>query len=260
MLHSRLSPVNLTFVETMRGGTLTNADTGAQVVANIGTEAVSRSCVRQLRLATPVKEDFVRNMCALFSVRDDKIMIAHRDVNSESNNYAPYRPSLFCSSGILTKLDDNAIVPDFDAFLRDGISFDDVHRIYVTVPPPGDAADGWSLIILDITSKKLCYMNPCYDVTQPISAAITMQMETVSLQIAPLIRRIGFNADEDDLPCILYPYQYDSYTQNDFDSGLYVIIAIYCMVYDCPLSFVDADMVKLRDTFAYWLLKASLPM
>lgn len=261
-LHRKLSPVNLRYVESVRGGTLVDADSGSEVVARIGNRAVTRGVMRQLRMATPLRTEFINLVYDLYSKRDDRISLAHKDVNSEAHNYTPYKHSLFCTSAILSVLEGDVVVntPNFDVFIRDNVTWNNIHRIYIFVPPPEGREDGWTLLIVDITNNKLYYIDPTHNITDLVPHSMSTAMQQFALQLKPLLRMIRGNAEVGDLECILYPYQFGSAIQNDFDSGIYVILSAYCVVYDCPLTFVETDMIKMRDTIAYWILSETLPM
>lgn len=254
-LHRRLNPANLRFVQSMRG-TISTDDYSEEIIARIGKESIKRGIMKQLRVAVPIKKDLMQIVCALFTDRNFRIALAHRDVNSSTTNYEEYKQSLFCSSCIL-QLGDNPLQADLDKFLSDGLRWNNLHRLYICIPPSVDGSDAWRLLILDLVDNVLYYLDPRLDVKQQIPAGTRNAMIEYSALVAPLARALG---RDNRIDCVLYPYQLGTHIQNDFDAGVYIIMALYCITYDCPIVLSEADMSKMRDNISYWLLSESLPI
>lgn len=259
-VHKRLNPANHHYVESVRGGVVDNEDLGTTQLACIGNVAVTKKIIRQLRTAVPVREDFMTAACALLSKRDERIVLAHKDVNSQSNQYELYKSSLFCTSELLRLLESNPTVLNLDRFLRAGVTWNSIHRIYIFINEITVDNNTCSLLVLDLTNNNLYYLDPTYDVTQPAPAILVARMQHLSQMLVPFIRTIKADNNIPRIDCKLYPYQFGTVVSNDFDSGIYIFIAAYCMVYDCPLCWKENDMPKLRNSICYWLLKESLPI
>lgn len=120
--------------------------------------------------------------------------------------------------------------------------------------------DCFCLIVIDFYKKAVYYLDPRCESTDVPSERANSVLALVERFLAHHIE------EESDLlasPWVLNRTLDSSkfpYLQNDFDSGIYVFMFLYCAVFECPIVFDDSDPARMRRQLAFWLLKEYLPM
>jgi hypothetical protein len=257
--HRRLNPPNIRFIESFRGGNLEMEEMGAQVIAKVGDANITRNILRQLRIASLLQEDCIYIICQLFNKRDKRICLSHYDVNGTANHYEIFRPSIFLPAIVIRLIQENPNRDDLNQYLTEGLEWQNLHRIYFTNKVGNGLDDSWNLVILDVPSLKIYYIDPKLDILLPISLETTELLTAIKTNLTTFMAKITENAGL-QLTCERYPHQFFTVLQNDFDCGVYLVATLYFLVQDCPIAFIEQDMIKIRDNIAYWMLNESLPI
>lgn len=122
----------------------------------------------------------------------------------------------------------------------------------MTLKSPG--SDDWSLLLIDVDSKTMWFIDP----RQPQDHS-TVRLQGYATVMNRLLPRMVLNVAEPGR-CERYPDQYFEALSNDVDSGICIFAIMFFVCAPCPLAFTAEDIVKLRSTFAYYLLAGDLPM
>lgn len=126
-----------------------------------------------------------------------------------------------------------------------------VYRVYI----PHEILEGrWGLIIIDFKLETIYYLHAYDHINDPIVSDI---IESVRLRVNSLIRR-RVGPQFRDWECVQYPYHNNNIDQED--TGVFIIIAVYFFVQECPLYIPSDTLNDIRKIIAYWLLEGKLPM
>lgn len=119
--------------------------------------------------------------------------------------------------------------------------------------------DVYGIVVMDFLAEKVYLTDPKDG--QTLAAATDQLMQLWEERVASLL--CGAQVLEDGAavwPCRRLPTTLFYPQQNDFDSGVYVVTILYFIVQECAAYFSEHDMVRLRSTYAYWLLNEELPL
>lgn len=198
-----------------------------EVMATIGDRAILRSTVMKIgRSGEQFDGDCICAVNALFTDRDNRVRIAHNDVNEAKDHFVPYLRSVYVDTAGLTAI----------------MATDDVYRVYCTV----HTDNGYVLVVLDIESKKLYYLNPGSNDNGPDDPDAVAFLESLAGGIF-----VGYTVGT--VQCFYEPLQ------NDFDSGAYIASFIFFLVTMCPIAFKSNYMPIFRKSLCHWILSEFVP-
>ena len=133
------------------------------------------------------------------------------------------------------------------------------HRLYClheNSDRPGDI----SLVILDMKSKTIEVLNPCWGPS--VEHNDTDLLDKIIVKFVEVSERIGIDFEEEEWSIQLFPHQL--YSTIDFDANvgtrLHILIMLYHLNINAPIFFKEDQIDIARSNFCMWLLNSSLPV
>lgn len=258
------------FLDSKYGNLIANIQEGQKQVSKILSTVVSRTLLRELRYGCPISEQMMEVFCKLFRKRDDRIYEAHTEVHQRSAHYAPFKRSLYLPYSFMEKLIENPLRDDlttsFAAYFPTDWSASHTQDLFVIVKSQEYALDPWTLIKVNISSRKIFFFDPRIDAAiTPVSEATTAVLNQFQQLLSPFLNRTfqlppPLLINNDPWQCFVHQHNYLQPLQNDFDSGIYVTASLYFMAVSCPIYFTEARIHAFRDNLGYWILLGALPV
>ena len=267
VINKALPPANQYFVELKMGTTvLASAAEVNYVLSRVKSHPVTRGVLRQLlpesNLGTVM--DYIM---LLFQSRIDRICECHKEVNEMHDSYEPYRSSIFLPFGafedirLQQKTAEEIIGLYFccnDTGERYNMS--SISKVYF-IAKAVDSDNVWVLFVVDIESHAISYMDPRRSSTSTYSNDVNVILNAAKDLFSDFLQVLmpGYGGT---WSCNLFSPYYFSPLSNAtaYDSGLYVITAVYFICNDVPLFFNQGTIDRLRIKIAYWLLVEELPI
>lgn len=242
-IHRRLDRVEQNLVNDKLSIVMTRDQLQVPVCCVNGAP-VSREVFADFSPGHTISEQLMETLLLLLRRRDYRIVQAYADKFRRAENYVARSKLLFYNPEFFRTIQQEVVdLPDWNG----------VHRVFVTLKSPG--FDDWSLLLIDVDAKNMWFIDP----RQPPDHALTVKLQEYAEVMNRLLTRMALNTSG-PWRCERYPDQYFEALSNDIDSGIYLFAIMYFLCAPCPLAFSAEDVVKLRSTFAYYLLTGDLPM
>ena len=267
VINKTLPPANQYFVELKMGTAVLASEAEKNyVLSKIESLPVTRGILRQLQLGSHVGTVMDCTM-KLFQCRSSRICECHREVNEAHDNYEPYRNSIFLPSAAFQDLRAQQFTPQqiIATYFRtsstcsgESLNMSNFKKIYF-VSKAIDSFDIWVLYVVDLELHSINYLDPRRNSNSIVSEDLTIHLNETRDMLSVLLR-VLLSDNEGTWVCnVLSPY-YFSPLINNYDSGLYIIAAIYFLCAEVPLFFDHGTISRLRLNLAYWLLVGELPI
>lgn len=241
-----LDPTGATLIDRILHRPLPTQETASKIVSTIGTVSLTQAEIRQFDVGNELDISGMRMACALFTNRDTRIVETYADVNSRCNGYTPLQQSCFIATENLSVFVSSAT---FIADLRD----DKYRKIFIC----GRINALWTLTVIDRSLQMITYANPTLGGEQGLSNEQELaHLETLRISIEECAPLEGDRVWKSEL---LKP-TYWSAVENDFDTGVYIVLMIYCMCHACPITIDRYDMTRIRHALTYFVLNGQLPL
>lgn len=240
-IHRRLDQVEKNLVDEKLSPVVMRDQLQVPVCTVNGT-AVPREVFADFSPGHTISEKLMEFLLVLLRRRDHRIIMAYSDKFRRSANFVARSRSLFYNAEFFRNLRDEGMdLPDWKG----------AHQVFITLKSPG--CDDWSLLLLDVESKRILFIDPRAGQLDPA------RLQRYAAILHGVLPRTGLDATE-PWRCEVYPEQYFEALSNDEDSGIYLFAIMFFLCAPCPLAFTAVDIVKLRSIFAYYLLSEDLPM
>lgn len=247
ILHRRLDYSEQNVVD-MKIAPVVMRDELNQPVCQVNGNPVQKETFMEFEAGHMISERLMSAMLHLLSRRDFRVVQGYSDRYSRSPHYVAWRPSLYYNANFLRHLQDAQHL----------LQWPNAYRVYIAVKSPDTNIDDWALLIVDISTRSLFYLDPRRPVYDPADQVMTQKLLEYETAINRILPICGLDAT---VPwrCALYPHQYFEPLNNDCDSGMYVFTLMYFLSAPCPLAFKAVDIVKFRSSFAYFMLSGDIP-
>jgi hypothetical protein len=246
--------------------------------------SVTFKILRQFRPVKLLDSDCMYCVKELFRSRSEKIYNVHKQINGRKADYESVNPAkilklkqnLFfdCKTfrfilEYTDQLNDENFIANNWRRLFPGLDYDlnifsNINRIYYLVKNSEDEnIDDWRLLILDLTYKRLYFIDPKYPNNLelieneaergPLEEVMSGYKSALNNMWRAIFPNYDYENNLGGFICTIFPYQYQEVLLNNFDSGVYVATILYFLVTDTPIYFRMEDCPHLRNFFAYWL-------
>ena len=250
---------------------LENPEVSNHVVANIGGHhPVTKEQLWTFANNDRLTSQCVDIMCRMFQIRDDRIAEVFHDVNQRRTNYQPYKKTVFLGNTFCSNLS-STMVPEHiqhlitQYFPRDWKVADTsflvllMNTSFVLEQP---SLDSWSMIRIDVESRKILYCDPRLDRGPALSNFAAASLERIRSEIFLPLLRVILPTYAGNWPLEILDNQYypTLATTNESDCGIYLIACVYFSVQAVPI-FINENggIARLRKQLAYWILCEALP-
>lgn len=240
-----------------------------------------RVTAKLIRSFAPNK--FVTNLSAIdaclrmFEKRDSCICEQFRLKHQMKANYVERKRSKYVSSDCLDLLlhprGEEDIINEANFYESIFLKFFNGQRYLLSykriyfVGRKSNVEDSWYLVMLETNKKDIFYLDSFHTTTSADeSPQLQEYMLLIETHLNELLRTQILPLVENDQAHVqwrvnYYPFAYFQPQQNDFDSALYILSALYFISLDCPIYFTEQLMKTARYNFSHWLMKdSSLPM
>lgn len=246
VLYKTLDPAGATLIDRMLHRPLPTQDAANKVVSTVGSISITQAEIRQFDVGNELDICGLRVMCALFTDRDARIIETYADINSRSNGYTPLQPFCFIATEFMA---DFISSTTFIGDLREG----KYRKIFICFR---DNAL-WKLLVIDRALETITYVTPALGREE--GSSIEPELATAeSLRLA--IEECAPSERERVWKSELLKPTYWSPVENNFDTGVYIVLMIYCMIHGCPIIIDRYDIKRIRHALAYFVLSGEFPL
>jgi len=250
---------------------LESSEDADQVIANIGgqlpvTKVQFRTFANNGRLTSQCMDI----VCKMFQMRDDRIAEVFHDVNHRRTNYQPYKRTVFLGNTFCSNLS-STLDPDHiqlliaQYFPQDWKVADTSYLVLLmntSLVLEQPTVDSWSMIRIDLESRKMLYCDPRLDRGPALSDFATNSLERIrSAILVPVLRGI-FPTYEGNWSLGILDHQYypTLATTNEQDCGVYLVACIFFSAQAVPVYINEnGGIARLRKQLAYWILCEAFP-
>ena len=247
-----LADENRAFVDLMLNSPIDLHRSLDDIVSNIGDVPVQRKVLRLLTLGSRAQRKSLRELNSviftMFKMRDQRIVEAHTDVNSRTQHYKPYKPSLFLSDietgQILADPKHSSLSTIFNAAVKPAVAYHKIYSVLVDV-----RANRLYVIIVDPEECTCDYVcSSSEGLISPVLAQYAhMQFcEFLNIQLNPIKRYMFCNM------C-------DIHAEAGCNELVHVALILYYLVNNCPVIYGVDDVVRFRSVLCYWILSGRIP-
>jgi hypothetical protein len=257
-----LSPVNERFTKNkLRTTNHSSLIANTEVISNINNMAVTKDSIMCLNIAQPLTKDLIDVALELFRKHNLRVCNSHHEVNSGQHRYERYKPSIFCSPDLFNSLKNDPTSTAIPQYLEN-VDWNASQRIYIPILLSNQiqaTSDEWYLLIVDITEKKIYYVNPRFNMRMALDQFNTEKMHEFQIIINPFLTNfVTTHAGNWNIDVLNHTYY--EVLQNNFDAGIYILNIIYFDLQQCPIYFDEQDIPKFRLQYCYWILNVTLPI
>lgn len=257
-----LSGTKMYFLRTkMSPGILPNAAAGQEEIERIGNLSVTLNVLRQFRESYPILDDAMEISMSLFQRREQTIFDAHTEVNAGKNHYERYLTSFYLPYSFTELLIENPQRLDIkERFFGPGFVAENTRKLFILWKHNFNPFDGnprWILLVADIASFKIAFMDPALDSdTNPFDQQQLNFCQAIEVTLNPFLNSLRTG----DWKCRpSYQRIFASPVVNAFDRGIYILALVFFVSSDTPVYFTEESLKYLRFNFAYWLMCTELP-
>lgn len=241
-----------------------------QVVVEIQAIVVNRDQMQCFNEDQPLATELLSLFMKLFQSRDNIISNSHREYNQNSRFYIQRKRSFFADPLIIGKFlrDNQSLTAEAMTYLN-SLDIFNFHRLYI--PIYDFEEQRLELIVVDIQLKTITYIEPTLDDSIQSMNWCQERRSFIKLATIAMLRSVQ-NAPEieaQDWQCKLYSLfpatsnvtkrGCDILTQVN-DCGIFLLLILDHLVNDLPLLFNSEEVKNMRRPYAYYLLKAELPI
>lgn len=224
-----------------------------EFVCSINQTVVTRRILHSFRPATNIQKDAMVVLLELLRKRDNRICVAHRDVNHRRSSRSTHLPSIFCQCDTLSAMMQS---PTDLAWLRNQISLDSWKAAWEIYLPIQLENGVWNLLLIRTKDRKAFLFDPHYDISKSEHRErFGVTLNSYSSMLNTIMPEISAGATPNgSWQCEKFPFEFYEVLENDFDSGLYVFMIMYFLAMDCPLYFEMRNMHHFRKLVVYSVL------
>lgn len=273
LYHRHLPPLDMRHIQWRLASSVANSNDELDPKVTVSGVTLTIGMLHQFNPNTSIGRSAMSMMLALLAQRDDLIMSAYQDINSNTHTFPQRHASLFCNPACIQDLlecDGNISEPSrfFNQHMwgrhvgLEEARTGKLHRIFFTshgiMQQTQSNTAVWTLFIADFSEHKIYFINPLIGVIDEITA---FQLDTVGSAINRFLNLV-LNEEHrgDQWELLKYPYIYNELAQNAAESGLYIMAILYHLVIECPVYIDRAHLLNhARYSIALWQLRGRLP-
>ena len=133
---------------------------------------------------------------------------------------------------------------------------DKLRFIFIPINHDDEFDDYWKLIFIDIKLKLVSIIDPKKRFFN--QERINLIFKSVIEILSKLLINNG-TINSNDWKCEMCKVSYFTKIENNYNSGVFLIAAIYSIVQDVPMYFKEEDCTALRQNFSNWLKDGGIP-
>lgn len=224
---------------------------------------VNKQCFRQLGVNQPLGENVIDAVACLFQLRDDRICESHKSVNSNKQNYQPFQRSKYVRASFWEALLQGMKSVDQlkEEYFGQDWNVENYLHVYIYVTSfDAHSVDPWALLQVNLVTHKIGYLDGRINGrAQPVPPELMEFLTMIRNVFQPLLSTL-VPAFLNEWQCSVYRETYFELLDNQYDSGVYIAAFTYFLSVEVPLYFNHNSIVRLRMSFAYWILAGALPI
>lgn len=255
-----LEPSNEFFVEERIGPVLVASMVDLDFsVVTIAGQSVTKGMLRQFLPHRAIESNVMALSMQLFQDRDETICETHALVNDSRANYVKLRRSKFLPYSCYLKLSSGAATLDAikAEYFADWSEVDYCYIFFLVEAPGEELQDKWALLFVDMSISQIQYLNPRKNGEDPFTRATRQVCQEFQDVLQPFLVQL-MPDNQVEWKTSLTPTAFNPACTNEYDTGMYVIVIIYFIVYKAPIHFEPDIIPMLRKKWAYWLLSTKL--
>ena len=235
--------------------------------------SVTRRMIMQFDVGKAITVDVISVLSRLFQLRDQQISRNYQDVHSNKANITPFKRSLYLDDSHMDFIVENPSRTDFNELIRNDISWEVLKTVIILFKlshycenHTNKDEDDWSLLYINVIKREIILIIPNIDWIFP-SDEIMERANNVSQSISEVFNtflHVMIPSFIGTWKCTLCPQYMQNFQclENDYDSGIYVIMIAYFITCDCPLGFhmSESTSKNIRLRIARWILEKRLPI